>query len=212
MLWARVHRWLALALVGLLVIWSVTGLLFHLKPGWDRAYEMLSAERPLSTTGVAPIATIAATFSSPVERVELFDTVLGPVYRVATAGGTELVSAVGAQRLSPLTGDDAKALAKDAVSRSAAPAAYGDVAEVTIEKTVVHVRFTGGITVDVGRSSARLSQRGADTDRIDWLYRIHYLQFTGDKTIDKVIAIAGLVLIWLVIIAGLVLFAKRWRQ
>ena len=47
MSWSRVHRWLAVVLVVPLVIWSITGVLFHLKPGWSRAYDMLSAERPL---------------------------------------------------------------------------------------------------------------------------------------------------------------------
>ena len=74
MSWTRVHRWLAIVLVVPLVVWSVSGLLFHLKPGWGRAYDMLDAERPaLSTTSVAPIATIAATFPSKISKIELFD-------------------------------------------------------------------------------------------------------------------------------------------
>jgi len=56
-----------------------------------------------------------------------------------------------------------------------------------------------------------MSQRGHDTDRIDWLYRIHYLQWTGNKTIDRAFAMFGLALIWAVVIPGLVLFIRRMR-
>ncbi|NVB79558.1 MAG: hypothetical protein HOV81_14270 [Kofleriaceae bacterium] len=209
MSWTRVHRWLAIVLVVPLVVWSVSGLLFHLKPGWSRAYDMLDAERPvLSTTSVAPIATIAATFPAKISKVELFDTAIGPLYRVTTESGTELVDAVGATRRSPLSADDAKALAVDAVTRSAERAGYGIVIGTEVTERVVHVKFEHA-TVDVGRASARLSQRGSDTDRIDWLYRIHYLQWTGNKAVDKVLVALGLALIWAVMLPGIVLFVRR---
>jgi hypothetical protein len=38
-------------------------------------------------------------------------------------------------------------------------------------------------------------QRGPDTDRIDALYRIHYLQWTGVPAIDKVLGLAGIILV-----------------
>jgi hypothetical protein len=40
-----------------------------------------------------------------------------------------------------------------------------------------------------------LSQRGRDTDRIDALYRIHYLQWTGSQAMDKVLGFLGLSLV-----------------
>ncbi len=211
MSWSRVHRWLAIVLVVPLVVWSVSGLLFHLKPGWARAYDMLGAERPLTTTSVAPIATVAATFSAKISKIELIDTAIGPLYRVTTETATELVDAVGATRRSPLSADDAKLLAVDAVSRSAERAAYGSVTGTEVGERTVHVRFEHA-TVDVGRSSARLSQRGPDTDRIDWLYRIHYLQWTGNKAVDRVLAMFGLALIWAVMLPGVVLFIRRVRR
>jgi uncharacterized iron-regulated membrane protein len=211
MSWSRVHRWLAIVLVVPLVVWSVTGLLFHLKPGWSRAYDMLDVEHPLTTTAVAPISTIAATFPSKISKIELIDTAIGPLYRVSGASGIELVDAVGATRRSPLTADDAQKLAVDAVSRSAERGAYGVVTGTEVTERVVRVKFSNAV-VEVGRSSARLSQRGADTDRIDWLYRIHYLQWTGNKTVDRVLAGFGLALIWLVMLPGLVLFVQRARR
>jgi hypothetical protein len=40
-----------------------------------------------------------------------------------------------------------------------------------------------------------LSQRGPDTDRIDILYRIHYLQWTGNVIADRILGSAGIVIL-----------------
>lgn len=181
MSWAAVHRWCAIVLVALLVVWSVSGLLFHLKPGWDRAYDLLSAER---------------------SKTETLDTAIGPLIRHHSV----LVDAAGVPRA--LTDDDAKVLVADAVARSPYAAAYGAVTRVSHDEKSIRLDYTHA-TVTVDRTSARMSQRGADTDRIDWLYRIHYLQWTGNTAIDRVLAIAGLLLIWAVMIPGVVLFMRR---
>lgn len=177
MTWARVHAWLAIVLVAALVIWSVTGLLFHLKPGWDRAYDMLAIERG--------------------GREEL-DTVIGPLVRVD-----------GKLDRAPLTEAEAVALVEDAVSRSRF--AYGKVTRVAVTDATVKVHY-GDVVVTIDRGAGWISQRGADTDRIDWLYRIHYLQFTGNRTVDRAVAVLGLALIWAVMIPGIVLFVRRLRR
>jgi uncharacterized iron-regulated membrane protein len=213
--WARIHRWLAIVLVVMLVAWSVTGLLFHIKPGWQRAYDMLSGEQrdaPLPSD-VIPFATLQqAAPGAQLLRVELFQTVLGPLYRVRTAKSTRLVDARSGAARSPLDASSAQALAVDAVSRSAQRASYGQPSGAEISEHSVRVRFSGGPSVEVGRDDARLSQRGADTDRIDWLYRIHYLQWTGNPTFDRLLPLAGLALIWAVMIPGIVLFVQRLRR
>ncbi len=211
MSWAKVHRWLAIVLVVLLAVWSVTGLLFHLKPGWSRAYDMLSAERggPLHPGKLVALATIG----DEVTGLELIDTALGPLYRVTTPAGGSLVDASTGLRRSPLSEADARTLALDAVARSRHQAAYGELATITAHGEVWSLRFTGGQTIELGTTDARISQRGSDTERIDWLYRIHYLQWTGNKTIDRAFAMFGLALIWAVIVPGLVLFVRRlWAR
>ena len=198
--WARVHRWLSVLLVVPLAVWSITGLVFHLKPGWARAYDQLAIERP-TTLHPASLAPPPA----DVQSLELFDTVLGPLYRI---DGARLVDArTGQPRV--LSPDEARALAADAVARSAHP--YGAAGAVTSDDATVHIAYGDGVRVDVSRADARISQRGSDTDRIDWLYRLHYLQWTGNRTLDRVIAVAGLVLIWMVFVPGLVLFVRRLR-
>lgn len=177
-MWAKVHRWLALLLVVLLVVWSLTGVLFHLKPGWSRAYDMLSAERG---------------------STETLDTVLGPLVRT------------NGRLAAPLTEVQAQALAADAVARSAHASEYGRLERAVALDHELRLEYAGA-TVTIDRDTAQIAQTGADTRRIDWLYRMHYLQWTGNRTVDKVLAIAGLALIWAVMIPGLILFAQRLRR
>ncbi len=214
-MWARAHRWLALGLVIPLLVWSVTGLVFHLKPGWARAYDQLDEARP----GPLDLAAVTAIASLPgpatgwtASRVELFDSALGPLYRVTILDGSALYDARTGARRSPLAVADARSLAVDAVARSEHHAAYGDPVEVREAPAEFRIQFSGGAVVRIGRDDGRLTQRGADTERIDWLYRLHYLQWTGNRAIDRVIAGAGLGLIWLAAVPGLVLAARRLRR
>lgn len=186
-----------------LVLWSVTGLLFHLKPGWSRAYDLLDPERPAQVHLDKLVLPDGAT------HVEVFATAIGPLARVTTPAGDELYDADTGTKRSPLPIDAAKALAVDAISRSHHASAYGAATRVTSTATTVVLELADGPVVEVGRNDGRLSQRGPDTDRIDWLYRIHYLQLTGNKTFDKLLALAGLALIWLVLVPGVVLFVRR---
>ena len=205
--WTRVHRWLAVVLVLPLVVWSVTGVLFHLKPGWGRAYDVLSAERPLDAMPAAAPDALAAAAGGHVDRVEVFGSALGPLYRVTTPAGPVLLDAA-LHRRSPLSVDDARGLAADAIAHSPHRESYGAIGVTRIDGANVRIE-TAAATIDVDRSSGTIAQRGRDTDRIDWLYRLHYLSWTGNRTFDRVLAIAGLVLIWLVIVPGLVLFVQR---
>lgn len=206
-MWRRLHRWLAIVLVIPLIVWSLTGLLFHLKPGWSRAYDMLEAEKPGPPLHLAKLATVLA--EQPVTHIEMFETAIGPLARITTGKGDELYDPDTGTRRSPLAIDAAQALAVDAIARSPHHSAYGAIVRVSSTEITVKLELAEGPVVEIGRNDARLTQRGPDTDRIDWLYRIHYLQWTGSKPVDKVLALAGLILIWLVLIPGVVLFVRR---
>ena len=210
MFWVKTHRWLAITLVSLLVVWSVSGLLFHIKPGWDRAYDQLSVERRDS---VLPLQTFAPAqnLGSSITRIELFDTAIGPLYRVRTSSGTELYDAATGKART-LDAAAARTLVADAIARSQFRAAYGEITNVAIAGDTARVTTSGGPVIELGLHDARASQRGPDTDRIDWLYRIHYLQWTGNKSVDRVLSLAGLALIWAVMIPGVVLFVRRYRR
>src|SRR5690349_763707 len=132
MFWVKAHRWLAIVLVALLVVWSVTGLLFHIKPGWDRAYDQLSVERRDTSLQLQQLIPITSLGSSSIGRVELFDSALGPLYRVRTGTGTELVDA-RTGRARKLDVNDVRTLVADAVARSSHRAEYGDIGNIALD-------------------------------------------------------------------------------
>lgn len=213
MSWRRVHRWLAIVLAVPLVVWSVTGLLFHLKPGWDRAYDQLSVEEPGPAITPAELVVLTPMLTAEkVERLEVFATAIGPLARVTTQNATELFDVADGRRVSPLSVADARGLALDAIARSRHRSSYGDVTRVESTDHAVKLVLANDVVVEVARDDAQISQRGGDTDRIDWLYRIHYLQWTGNRIIDRVLAVLGLVLIWAVLVPGVVLFVRRGRS
>ena len=116
-------------------------------------------------------------------------TILGPHLIVRSAKGWV--------QLNPATGQPAPAPADEDVKRlltdafTANPARYGHI--VSMADGVATTDTGAVITFDWNRLS--LQQRGRDTDRIDRLYKIHYLQWTGQKSVDKVLGLGGLTLL-----------------
>jgi uncharacterized iron-regulated membrane protein len=201
---AKIHRWSAIVLVAMLVVWSITGLLFHLKPGWDRAYDQLSVKRdePIDVSSIVPVSSLPKSNS-----IELFSTAIGPMYRVTTNEGASMIDATTGKPRA-FTPDEVIKLVDDGVSRSRFANRYG--AHLSIANNAV--RYAGDQVVSFDPSTMRLWQEGRDTKRIDWLYRIHYLQWTGNELLDKILAIGGLALIWVVMVPGIVLFVRRLRR
>jgi hypothetical protein len=95
------------------------------------------------------------------------------------------------------------ALVKDAVSVN--PARYGNISRVSGDT----VWTDTGIRINIDWDRMSLQQTGKDTDRIDLLYRIHYLQWTGIKTVDKIVGFTGLVLVIVLTTLGAWLAFKR---
>jgi hypothetical protein len=191
-------------------LWATTGLLFHLKPGWDRAYERLSIESQEPTLDAAVLIDVMSILGNgaPATRVELFGSVLGPLYRISRAGGTSLVDGQNGSLISPLSRAEGLRLVDNAVARSPHRDAYGERIAVKFESKQLRVRFKGGRTVSLNRNSGELAQKGSDTDVIDWLYRIHYMQWTGQVWADRILSTTSIVGVWLVTMLGVVLLAR----
>jgi hypothetical protein len=71
------------------------------------------------------------------------------------------------------------------------------------------IRTDTGVEVTLDWNRLSLQQHGADTDRIDRLYKIHYLQWTGQKSVDKILGLAGLTLLVVLSILGAQLAFRR---
>ena len=79
------------------------------------------------------------------------------------------------------------------------PERYGTIVRRDGESFVT----TTGVRVGFDWQRLMLSQEGHDTRRIDRLYRIHYLQWTGVPAIDRPFALLGLAGLVALAIVGL---------
>ncbi len=175
----RWHRLLGLTLSGPFLIWALTGLLFFLKPGWGPAYAPLNV-------GLYPLR--AGTHPTPPGCLESrrLRTVLGEHLLVRDADGWRQLDPVTLDpRPAPQTADVWRLFA-DAIRSDSTR--YGGV----VSCDSLRAETTHGKQLWLDWSQLSMSQRGPDTDRIDFLYRLHYLQWTGHPGLDALLGIAGL--------------------
>lgn len=193
----RIHRVIGLIMLLPFLGWAVTGAVFFIKPGYGGAYDAL----PVRAYPLGLVATGAA--DPGWLEVRQFRTVLGTHLLARTAGGWQQVDPVTGTVLAPPDESDVRRLLNDAFAAN--PDRYGQVAHVNGETATTDT----GVVVTLDWNRMALSQRGPDTDRIDALYRVHYLQWTGIAAVDRVLGLAGLVLLVVLGALGLRLFFGR---
>lgn len=178
-----VHRALGVTMLLPLVAWAITGAIFFIKPGYGAAYDSLSVRtHPIA----APLTVTPAT---DWREVRYFRTVLGEHLLARTDAGWKHFDPKTMQPRAEPGDTDLRALLTDAFAAN--PIRYG---QVTGTDSLEATTDTGvRITLDWNRMT--LSQRGRDTDRIDAIYRVHYLQWTGVDGVDRVLGGVGLLLL-----------------
>ena len=191
------HRIIGVVLLLPLFAWALTGLVFFLKPGYAGAYEVLSPKYyPLDQT---------ITISPDPAWLEFrcFKTVLGDHLIARTAEGWLHLDPLSMRARSLPTEDEVRLLLTDAFS--AHPRRYGSI--ITISDTSASTDTGVAIKIDWSRLS--IQQRGKDTDRIDLLYKIHYLQWTGSGVTDRIVGLAGIFLLISLTMLGARLAIKK---
>lgn len=197
MLVRSLHRVIGLVLLLPFLGWAATGFVFFLKPGYAGAYAMLVPKRyPLD--GAPRVVPDPSWLEYRCLR-----TVLGDHLLARTASGWAHLRPDGKTLRPAPTDDELKRLLADAFS--ADPARYGTVVSVA----GTQARTDTGVAVTLDWSTLSLAQRGRDTDRIDLLYRIHYLQWTGVKAVDRPLGVAGLALVAALALLGVRLALRR---
>jgi len=180
--------------------WALTGLVFFIKPGYDAAYGGLRV-RCYPLEGTALPAARPEWLEMRVLRTKLGDHLLVRTER-------------GAEHLDPATlrardlPDEAgiRALIDDAI---ASDPRYGTIVSVARATHDATVKTSTGATIDLDWNSMSLQQSGRDTRTIDALYRIHYLQWTGVRTLDRVLGVGGLAALVALAILGVRLAFAR---
>ncbi len=190
------HRRLGLLLFLPFLGWAASGLVFFLKPGYAGAYAPLAL-------GSLPLAN-PLLLGAPGEWLEAraLRTALGEHVLVRTADGWRHLYG---GTLEPWPRPDPEAL-RPLVETAIAgnPARYGRLARIDGDTFVT----TTGVRVTLDWNTLTFSQSGRDTALIDAIYRVHYLQWTGVKAIDRALGLAGLGGIFALALLGLRL---AWR-
>ena len=184
-----IHRVAGIIMLLPLIAWAVTGAVFFVKPGYGAAYDAL----PIRTY---PLEAAIAVRPDPSWReVRHLRTILGLHLLARTDQGWAQFDPVTLGPAAAPPGEDVMRLIADAFVVN--PRRYGRITSLVGDTVTTDTGTV--ITFDWNRLS--LQQRGRDTDRIDRLYKIHYLQWTGRRTADKFIGLGGLVL--LAVLTGL---------
>jgi hypothetical protein len=185
----RVHRWAGIALLTPLFAWCLTGLVFLIQPGYGAAYEALPVRsypltEPLNIT--------------PQEdwlEYKVLRTVLGSHLLVRGNTGWRHLNAT---TLTPFPADAQQRhnLISDAIALKADR--YGHLLETHADPYLTST----GAEIRLQWNTLSLQQNGLDTRWIDRMYRVHYLQWTGIKALDKVLGVFGLLLLILISVTG----------
>lgn len=201
----RTHRLLGLAMLLPLLAWVATGVVFHLKPGWGPAYA--SPRLPQSPIDPASLPAAPRFATSPLSLTWI-RTPLGLHLLARTEAGPLQVDPADGRPLPPPPPE--RLLPIFEAIRAADPARFGDrMGSITLEGSTYRCDSPTGVVLRLDWNDLSLSQRGPDTDRIDALYRIHYLQWTGNPAFDRPFALVGLGLLLALAISGLRLIFTR---
>lgn len=193
----KLHRIAGIVMLLPLIGWAVTGAFFFLKPGYSGAYETLPVKSyPFESE-------IKVTPDPEWLEVRLIKTILGEHLLARTSRGWFNYDPRNLQVRNEPSTEEIRALVKDAISVN--PARYGRIVGVDGSNLTTDT----GIRITLDWNRLALSQRGVDTDRIDALYRIHYLQWTGMKSVDQVLGALGILLVLALSLLGARLFFAR---
>jgi hypothetical protein len=191
------HRIIGLVMLVPLTGWVITGAVFFLKPGYVDAYEPLQVKTyPLEPN-------IALQPDPSWLEVRLLKSILGEHLLARTSSGWLHLDPRSLQAKPEPSTDEVRSLVTDAFSAN--PARYGQIASIDGTKTATNT----GIRIELDWNRLALTQRGKDTDRIDLLYKIHYLQWTGVNRIDKVLGALGIILVLVLSALGARLFFSK---
>lgn len=193
----KLHKIIGLILVLPMLGWTITGIIFFIKPGYQGAYEQLSVKTyPLSDS-------LMVRPKSEWQEVRLVNTTLGDHLLVKLPNKTMHLEPVSLAVKATPSEQEFKMLLRDAFTSNSER--YGDILSVN----GLSAKTSTGVEVKLDWANLRLSQTGQDTALINLLYKIHYLQWTPYKGVNQVLGILGLMLLILLTMLGIRLYTKK---
>ncbi|MCE2572985.1 PepSY domain-containing protein [Motilimonas eburnea] len=193
----KIHKIIGLVLILPMLGWTITGMIFFIKPGYQGAYEQL----PVKTYPLEIPLIISP--DSTWQEARLLRSVLGHHLLVTIEGKVKHLDPVSFVEKSPPTTAELKKLIEDAVTVN--HSRYGNRVEVNENGAVTNT----GIEIKLDWQNLKLMQMGQDTQLINLMYRIHYLQWTPIKEINQVLGVLGLVLLISLTVLGIRIYIKN---
>ena len=192
----RFHRFIGWVLVLPFIAWSLTGIFFLVRPAYQEAYA------PLLIKSYPQEQMIQLPISDNWLEYRYLKSILGPHLLVRTGNGWRHLNPVSTEDYAVPRRIELTALVNDAMDANRAR--FG---QIIGGSDLTFLTDTGAeISVDWNKFS--LSQRGRDTYWINQVYDIHYLRWTGISWMDKILGVAGLLLLILMTVTGIRLLFK----
>ncbi|MGJ8687923.1 MAG: PepSY domain-containing protein [Gammaproteobacteria bacterium] len=197
----RLHRIVGILLLCPLITWCITGTIFLIQPGYGSAYEALNVRH-------YPLDSLIEIPANPQwQEVRVLRTVLGTHLLVKTDETNLHLNALNGQPFTAVDDAQKQQLIADTIADK--PARYGEISSVEDGLYTT----TTGIEISLNWDTLSLRQYGNDTRWIDRLYQVHYLQWTGNDLLDKVLGVLGLLLLVAISITGsMMIFKTRTRS
>ena len=193
----KIHKIVGLILILPMLGWTLTGLIFFIKPGYNGAYEQLAFKTyPLEKSFSIPA-------SKTWKEVRLIKSILGYHLLVKSGDKTEHLDPLSLLPKAMPTESQYKYLLQDALSGN--KERYGEV--VNINGDIAST--SSDIEIKLNWNNFSLYQKGQDTKLINLLYKIHYLQWTPFKAFNQVVGIVGLLLLITLTLFGIKLYISN---
>ncbi len=193
----KLHQYLGLLMLLPFLAWAITGVFFFIKPGYKAAYESL----PIKTYPLAQLPHID--IEKNWSEVRWLRSILGNHLLVKTEESWQQIDYRTLQAAELPGEQQVRLLINDAIQLNRQR--YGHIQ--TIDG--VKINMDSGVEISLNWSQMSLYQSGIDTLLINNMYKIHYLQWTGIQSIDKVLGIVGLGLIVILALLGLSMTFRR---
>jgi len=196
----KIHKYLGLLMLLPFIAWAVTGVFFFIKPGYSDAYQSLPVKLyPLNKVSNLPV-------ENQWLEVRQLRSVLGEHLLVKTAEGWQQLSPQTFIELKQPTTEQVRQLVNDAINDK--HIRYGNIASITN----LAITTSTEVRINLNWQQMTLRQQGKDTDFINSVYDIHYLRWTGIKTVDEVLGMLGLFFVVLLAAIGTVMTIKSKRN
>ena len=195
----KIHRTIGLILLLPMLGWAITGVIFFIKPGYKEAYGQL----PLKKYPIEKSLIISP--KNKWEEVKLSKTILGHHLLVKVDGIVKHLDPATLQEKAPPSSLQYKRLIEDAVSTN--KERYGEVVTVSNNNALTST----GVEIKLDWLNLALKQKGNDTKLIDFLYKIHYLQWTPSTLINQFFGAIGLLLLIILTLCGFKIYITNRR-